>query len=132
MRAGGDQLCRLAARGRAQVNHAPPGKITEQARWQGGGGILNPPGAVLEAVKSCRVTVKITADRPAIDKNAIKTRRPTGGVTRRCDIQRWWHHRQLHGPACAIVPPVMLPVLPDPVRQIVFRNGPRKPVRSVA
>ncbi len=105
MRAGGVS-CAVLPPGPRQVNHAPPGKIAEQPRRQGGGGILNPPGTILEPFKLCRVTVEITADRLVIDQNTVKARRPAGGIARRCDVQRWWHHRKFHGPACPLISPV--------------------------
>ena len=49
LRAGGAELHGLAAGRGAEVGDALAGDVAQQARGQGGGGVLHPPGALGEA-----------------------------------------------------------------------------------
>ena len=85
--AGGGKLRRLAAGSGAQVGHAKPAHIAEQARRQGRRGVLHPPGALGKARKRRHGTMGDGPHRAGRQQAAVKLGGPRFGVALHCEIE---------------------------------------------
>ena len=80
VRAGGGQLQRLAARRGAEVQHLVAGLDGQEARGDGGGGVLHPPGPVLEVRPGGDVALAAGAQRVARQDLGLEGLCQDGGV----------------------------------------------------
>ena len=82
VRAGGGQLQRLAAGRGAEVQHLVAGLDAQQAGGDGGGGVLHPPGPVLEGGPGGDVALAAHAQGPAVEDLGLEGLSQGGRVGR--------------------------------------------------
>ena len=83
------ELCGLAARCGAEIEHRHPRDIAEETDGQSGGGILHPPGAIAKTVEGFDANLPVAQpDRTGVQNDTAQPCRPFFRIGLNAQIER--------------------------------------------
>jgi len=116
--AGGAELHGLAAGRGAEVGDLLARDVAQQARRQGSGGVLHPPGALGEARQLGDVAAAGAAERAGRQLLGLELSRPEIGVGARREVERRLDQVGGSDGACRGFAVGLDPALPQPARRV--------------